>query len=93
MYSYLPPHTTFRPKMQLKRVGQRVFFYYMDISITRIDKTNRSLKPLSVHGMLWLQTHFENEQWEALSSNRVIISETDSKLLTKDANLAGINIV
>ena len=43
--------------------------------------------------MLWLQTHFENEQWEALSSNRVIISETDSKLLTKDANLAGINIV
>ena len=42
--------------------------------------------------MLWLQTHFENDQWEALSHNKVIISEIDSKLLIEDANLAGIKI-
>jgi len=42
--------------------------------------------------MLWLQTHFENDQWEALSNNKVIISETDSVLLIEDANLAGIKI-
>ena len=42
--------------------------------------------------MLWLQTHFENDQWEALSHNKVIISEIDSKLLIEDANLAGVRI-
>ncbi len=65
----------------------------MDICISNIDnQSNKSLKPLSIHGMLWLQTHFENEQWEALSDNKVIISDIDSKLLVEDANLAGINI-
>ena len=65
----------------------------MDISISNIDnKSNKSLKPLSIHGMLWLQTHFDNDQWEALSNNKVIISETDSELLMEDANLAGVRI-
>ena len=65
----------------------------MDICITNIDnKSNKSLRPLSIHGMLWLQTHFENDQWEALSHNKVIISEIDSKLLIEDANLAGITV-
>ena len=67
--------------------------YLMDICITNIDnKSNKSLRPLNIHGMLWLQTHFENDQWEALSDNKVIISETDSKLLIEDANLAGVRI-
>ena len=65
----------------------------MDICISNIDnQSNKSLKPLSIHGMLWLQTHFENDQWEALSENKVIISETDSELLIQDANVAGIKI-
>ena len=65
----------------------------MDICITSVDnKSNKSVRPLSIHGMLWLQTHFENDQWEALSHNKVIISETDAKLLIEDANLAGVRI-
>ena len=65
----------------------------MDICLNNVDnRSNKSLKPLSVHGMLWLQTHFENEQWEALSDNRVLISEADSDLLIKDAKTAGIEI-
>ena len=65
----------------------------MDICITNIDnQSNKSLRPLSIHGMLWLQTHFENNQWEALSNNKVIISEIDSKLLIEDANLSGVRI-
>ena len=65
----------------------------MDICITSVDnKSNKSLRPISIHGMLWLQTHFENDQWEALSHNKVIISEKDSKLLIEDANLAGVRI-
>tara|TARA_B100000575_G_scaffold257348_1_gene228217 strand:- start:4 stop:249 length:246 start_codon:yes stop_codon:yes gene_type:complete len=65
----------------------------MDICILNIDnQSNKSLRPLNVHGMLWLQTHFENNQWEAISANKVIISEADSKLLSEDASLAGIKI-
>ena len=65
----------------------------MDICLVNIDNNlNKSLKPTSVIGMLWLQTHFDNEQWEAIANNAVIISEENSKLLIKDATSAGINI-
>jgi len=70
-----------------------VFKFSMDICLTNIDnKSNKSLIPLSIHGMLWLQTHFENEEWKALSENKVIISESDSNQLMEDANSAGIEI-
>ena len=65
----------------------------MDICLVDIDNnSNKSLKPTSVIGMLWLQTHFEDNQWEALSNNQVIISKENSKLLVKDAMSAGLNI-
>ena len=65
----------------------------MDICLVNIDNNlNKSLKPASVIGMLWLQTHFDNEQWEALSNNEVIISNENSKLLVKDATSAGLRI-
>ena len=65
----------------------------MDICLVDIDNnSNKSLKPTSVIGMLWLQTHFEDNQWEALSNNQVIISRENSKLLVNDAISAGLNI-
>ena len=65
----------------------------MDICLANIDnKSNKSLKPISVIGMLWLQTHFDNEQWESLSNNEVIISKESSELLVKDATSAGLKI-
>tara|TARA_Y100001970_G_C13587106_1_gene533671 strand:- start:277 stop:522 length:246 start_codon:yes stop_codon:yes gene_type:complete len=65
----------------------------MDICLTNVDNNlNKSLQPTSVIGMLWLQTHFENDQWEALANNSVIISEENSKLLVEDATSAGLNI-
>ena len=65
----------------------------MDICLENIDNNlNKSLKPTSVIGMLWLQTHFDNEEWEALSNNQVIISKESSKLLVKDATRAGLKI-
>ena len=65
----------------------------MDICLVDIDNnSNKSLKPTSVIGMLWLQTHFEDNQWEALSNNQVIISKENSKLLVKDATSAGLKI-
>ena len=66
---------------------------FMDICLVDIDNnSNKSLKPTSVIGMLWLQTHFEDNQWEALSNNQVIISKENSKLLVNDAISAGLNI-
>ena len=65
----------------------------MDICLVDIDNnSNKSLKPTSIIGMLWLQTHFEETQWEALSNNQVIISKENSKLLVNDAISAGLNI-
>ena len=65
----------------------------MDICLITIDNNfNKSLQPKSSIGMLWLQTHFENDQWEAISNNTVIISEENSKLLIEDATNAGLNI-
>ena len=65
----------------------------MDICLSKVDnKSNKSLVPLSIHGMLWLQTHFENDEWIALSENKVIISEADSHQLIEDAKSAGIEI-
>ena len=65
----------------------------MDICLITIDnKLNKSIQPKSAIGMLWLQTHFENDQWEALSNSTVIISKENSQLLIEDATNAGINI-
>ena len=65
----------------------------MDICLVNIDNnSNKSLKPMSIIGMLWLQTHFENDQWEALSNNAVIISKENSEFLVKDATSAGLII-
>ena len=65
----------------------------MDICLVNIDNnSSKFLKPTSVIGMLWLQTHFENDQWEAISNNQVIISKENSKLLVKDAVSAGLKI-
>ena len=65
----------------------------MDICLVNIDNNlNKSLHPTSAIGMLWLQTHFENNQWEALSNNEVILSKENSNLLLKDATSAGLKI-
>ena len=75
--------------------GLDVFSFknFMDICLVNINNNlNKSLKPTSVLGMLWLQTHFDNEQWEALSNNEVIISNENSKLLVEDATSAGLKI-
>jgi len=65
----------------------------MDICLITIDNNlNKSLQPNTAIGMLWLQTHFENDQWEALSNSTVIISEENSQLLVEDAKNAGLNV-
>ena len=63
----------------------------MDISLS--DKRNGTqIEPKSVHGILWLQTHFESEHWELLSNGAAIIPSKDAEMLSEDATQAGINV-
>ena len=63
----------------------------MDISLS--DKRNGTqIESMSVHGILWLQTHFESSHWESLSNGIVIIPTKDSQMLEQDATNAGINV-
>ena len=65
----------------------------MDICLITIDNNSyKSIQPKTAIGMLWLQTHFENNKWDALANSTVIISDENSKLLIEDATNAGINI-
>ena len=50
------------------------------------------LVPASVHGILWLQTHFESEHWELLAEGHVIVSRADAETLMIDSSQAGLTL-
>tara|TARA_Y100001968_G_scaffold135686_1_gene123770 strand:+ start:669 stop:896 length:228 start_codon:yes stop_codon:yes gene_type:complete len=61
----------------------------MDISLS--DNSNGTqIEPKSVHGILWLQTHFESNHWEAISNGLVLIPKEDAVMLSEDAQNAGL---
>ena len=63
----------------------------MDISLSN-KRNGTQIKPTSIHGILWLQTHFESEHWESISYGQVIIPRQDAETLYDDARNAGINV-
>ena len=63
----------------------------MDISLSE-KKNGTQIKPKTVHGILWLQTHFESNHWEMISNGLVIIPNKDAQMLLEDATNAGLNI-
>ncbi len=63
----------------------------MDISFSN-QRNGTQIEPRSVHGILWLQTHFESDHWESLSNGLVIIPTKDAQMLQEDASQAGINL-
>ena len=64
---------------------------FMDIWLIDTQEGTQ-LRPESIHGMLWLQTHFEDAHWDAIASKQVILSSLDAKNLTDDAKEAGLSI-
>tara|TARA_B100000674_G_scaffold127843_1_gene98513 strand:- start:1166 stop:1393 length:228 start_codon:yes stop_codon:yes gene_type:complete len=54
------------------------------------EGTSFRLVPTSVHGILWLQTHFESEHWELLAEGHVIVNRSDAETLMTDASQAGL---
>ncbi len=63
----------------------------MDIGLF-VKRNGTQIEPKSIHGILWLQTHFESDHWESLSNGLVIIPAKDAQGLIKDAEQAGINV-
>ena len=63
----------------------------MDLSLSD-QRNGTQIQPMSVHGILWLQTHFESEHWESLSNGQVIIPTKDAQMLGEDAAQAGIHV-
>ena len=61
----------------------------MDILLIGADESTY-VRPASIHGMLWLQTHFDNDHWEAIASNQVSIPKSDAHNLSQDAKKAGL---
>ena len=39
----------------------------IDIILFQVTTTQVRIKPKSAHGMLWLQTHFVNEDWDSIA--------------------------
>ena len=63
----------------------------MDISLCQ-KRNGTKLEPRTVHGILWLQTHFESKHWELISDGLVIIPTKDAQMLREDASNAGLNV-
>tara|TARA_Y100001968_G_scaffold109927_1_gene99460 strand:- start:217 stop:444 length:228 start_codon:yes stop_codon:yes gene_type:complete len=63
----------------------------MDISLTE-KRNGTQIEPKTIHGILWLQTHFESKHWEIISYGQVIIPTKDAQMLQEDATNAGLNV-
>ena len=63
----------------------------MDLSLITEGQALR-IQPESVHGMLWLQTHFEKSHWELLSEGLATVSQANADELIEDASTAGLNL-
>ena len=64
----------------------------MDISLSE-KRNGTQIEPRTVHGILWLQTHFESKHWESISNGLVIIPTNDAQMLGEDATNAGLNVI
>ena len=64
-----------------------------DIYLDKLNEQAVRVQPKSVHGMLWLQTHFENDHWDMLSLGAVGINMYDAINLSQDASSSGLYVL
>ena len=64
----------------------------MDIWLINTEEQTTHLRPSTILGMLWLQTHFEDEYWEALATNQVKLPTEDARTLYEHAIEAGLSL-
>ena len=64
-----------------------------DIFLERISNEIVMLKIGTIHGMLWLQTHFHDDDWDALQLDDVGLSVKDAVRLSQDAEQSGLHVL
>ena len=65
----------------------------VDLVTTPADVASlRRLYPLSIHGVIWLQTHFPASEWDALLQDQACFSADCLDHLLSDAVDAGLMI-
>lgn len=62
-----------------------------DLALARFEQGVRLL-PCSVQGMMWLQTHFEDQLWESLASGLARVDDLSAQQLGCDAEAAGLRV-
>ena len=62
-----------------------------DITLTPLGDSYR-LNPETVHGLLWLQTHFESNTWDLICSGKVLLTAESCRSLQSDARQAGLQV-
>tara|TARA_Y100001968_G_C19041772_1_gene564845 strand:+ start:312 stop:539 length:228 start_codon:yes stop_codon:yes gene_type:complete len=63
----------------------------MDISLSN-KRNGTQIEPRSVHGILWLQTHFESDYWDSILNGLAMLPNKDAQTLSEDAIQAGLNV-
>ncbi|MAN18602.1 MAG: hypothetical protein CMN94_02300 [Synechococcus sp. EAC657] len=63
----------------------------MDLRL-HAEGTSFRVVPASVHGILWLQTHFESEHWELLADGLITLCRDDAERVCSDAAEAGLRL-
>ena len=63
----------------------------MDINLS-YKRNGIQIESKTVHGILWLQTHFESKHWELISKGIVVLPKKDAQVLREDATNAGLNV-
>tara|TARA_B100002052_G_scaffold297053_1_gene326850 strand:- start:870 stop:1091 length:222 start_codon:yes stop_codon:yes gene_type:complete len=65
----------------------------MDLVATACDAVGLyRLSVQSVHGALWIQTHFPSQEWETLLRGEASFGNDCINMLMEDASAAGLSI-
>lgn len=63
----------------------------IDLDIVSGD-IHAEVKATTIHGILWLQTHFDNSEWDTIASGTFMVSALTLSELQQDAQDAGLNV-
>mgnify|MGYP001443026003 CR=1 FL=1 len=64
-----------------------------DIFLDRLNEQSVRVQAESVHGMLWLQTHFDEDAWDGLMYGMIGIDTDVANKLSQIASTCGLSIL
>ena len=64
----------------------------IDITLLPVTKDSVLIKPGSASGMFWLQSHFHDDDWDALAKGEAGLDLKHADMMSQDANRAGLRV-